>query len=206
MSPASRAEPLIVIDGAETPDTPATKAVASSAVKPVAFFTLTVKPPAVALEPTFPELRSRKLSEMMTSTWPLLTMLPWTVRSPESDRSVPESAPVRVPPESGRASCARARADEASEAALFAVETAAAASEAAVFAVVTAPSAVLIAEAASLAAVDAEAEAALASLAALLALDAAAKAEEAALEASVAAFEAEVDALEADEAAALASP
>jgi hypothetical protein len=57
----------MVIDGAETPATPATKAVAVSAVKPVAFLTLTVKPPAVADEPTLPALRSRKLSEMMTS-------------------------------------------------------------------------------------------------------------------------------------------
>jgi hypothetical protein len=189
----------MVIDGAETLEMPATKAVASSAVKPVAFFTLTVKPPAVALEPTLPEFRSRKLSEMMTSTCPLLTMLPWTVRSPESDRSVPTRAPVSVPPERGRASCARASADEASLAALFAVETAAAASEAAAFAVETAPFAVLMAEAASEAAADAEAEAALASLAALEALPAAAEAEEAAPEASLAAAEA-------DEAAATASP
>ena len=191
MSPAASAEPLMVIEGAETEETPATKAVASSATKPVAFFTLTVKPPAVALEPTLPEFRSRKLSEMMTSTCPLLTMLPWTVRSPESDRSVPTRAPVSVPPESGRASCARASADEASLAALFAVETAAAASEAAAFAVETAPSAVPMAEAASLAAEEAEAAAALASLAALDALAAASEADEAEAAASLAADEAE---------------
>ena len=178
---------------------PATKAVASSATKPDAFCTLTVNPPAVGVLRTFPALRSRNESEIRTSTSPLLMIFPCTTSEPEKEASVPESAPVRVPPESGRASCARARADEASEAALFAVETAAAASEAAASAVVTAPLAVLMADAASLAAVAAEAEAALASLAALLALDAADDAEEAALEA-------EVDALEADEAAALASP
>jgi hypothetical protein len=139
--------------------------------------TLTVKPPAVALEPTLPALRSRNESEMMTSIWPLLTMLPWTVRSPESDRSVPARAPVSVPPESGRAAFAVARAAEASDAALFAVETAAAASDAAAFAVETAPFAVLMAEAAS--------------LAALAALPAAAEAEEAAFEASPAAEDAE---------------
>jgi hypothetical protein len=189
----------MVIEGAETEETPATKAVAVSAVKLVAFLTLTVKPPAVALEPTLPALRSRKLSEMMTSTCPLLMMLPCTVRSPLRLRSVPTRAPVSVPPERGSASCARASADEASEAALFAVETAAAASEAAAFAVETAPFAVLMAEAASEAAADAEAAAVLASLAALEALPAAAEAEEAALEASLAAAEA-------DEAAAPASP
>jgi hypothetical protein len=196
----------MVIDGAETLETPATKAVAVSAVQPVAFFTLTVKPPAVADDPTLPPLRSRKLSEMMTSIWPLLTMLPWTVRSPESDRSVPERAPVSVPPESGRAFSASPSAVEASEAAALAVETAAAASDAAALAVETAPSAVLMAEAASLAAEAAEAAAALASLAALEALPAAAEAEEAAFDALVSAFEAEVAALLADEAAALASP
>jgi hypothetical protein len=181
----------MVIDGAETPATPATNTVAVSAVKPSAFLTLTVKPPAVADDPTLPPLRSRKLSEMMTSIWPLETMLPWTVRSPESDRSVPERAPVSVPPESGRAFSARSRAAEASAAALFAVETAAAASEAAALAVETAPFAVLMAEAASLAAVAAEAAEALASLAALDALLAADDAEEAALDALDSALEAE---------------
>jgi hypothetical protein len=57
----------MVIEGAEVETTPATKAVAVSAVKPVAFLTLTVKPPAVADEPTLPALRSRNESLMMTS-------------------------------------------------------------------------------------------------------------------------------------------